>query len=61
MVNRKEANMDKGIKVNVSNHVYEILCKVAEQRKFPVDMLVEVILNTYANHIEWLNAGKDGQ
>ena len=53
--------MDKEIKVNVSNHVYEILCKVAEYKQFPVNMLVEVILNTYANHIEWLNVGKDGQ
>ena len=53
--------MDKEIKVNVSNHVYEILCKVAEYRQFPVDMLVKVILNTYAIHIEWLNAEKDNQ
>ena len=52
---KENVNMDKEMKVNVSNHVYEILSKVAEHRHFPVDMLVTVILNTYANHIEWLN------
>lgn len=53
--------MDKEIKVNVSNRVYEILYKVAEHRGFPVDMLVEVILYTYANHIDWLNMEKNNQ
>lgn len=53
--------MDKEIKVNISNHVYEILLKVAERRGFPVDMLVEVILNTYANHVEWLNMEENNQ